>query len=183
MILKSVFAFVFLTIVKLINPSSEDKIVSGKASYYAHKFEGKRTSSGQRYRASERTAAHRTYPFGTLLEVTNRANGAKSLVRVNDRGPHSRSRLLDVSYSAAKDLGLVSSGTAEVSIKVVSLGTGFVPDNEELVDDFVVDNTENKPVSLPSFPTFSNTKHQYMVIVKNPDGTVKVEYSETRPNP
>ncbi len=183
MILKSVFAFVFLAVVKLVNPSSEDKVSSGKASYYAHKFEGKRTSSGQRYRASDYTAAHRSYPFGTLLEVTNRANGAKTLVRVNDRGPHSRSRLLDVSYSAAKDLGLVSAGTADVNIKVVSLGSGFIPNNEDLADDFVVDNSENKPQSLPSFPTFSNTKHQYMVIVKNPDGSVKVEYSETRPNP
>jgi rare lipoprotein A len=183
MIFKSVFTFVFLAVIKLINPSNEDKVISGKASYYARKFEGKRTSSGQRYRASDYTAAHRSYPFGTLLEVTNRANGAKTIVKVNDRGPHSRARLLDVSYSAAKDLGLVSSGTASVSIKVVALGSGVLTNTEELTDDFVVDNSENKPQSLPSFPTFSNTKHQYMVIVKNPDGTVKVEYSETRPNP
>ncbi len=182
MILKSVFAFVFISVLKLINPSNEDKIVSGKASYYAHKFEGRRTSSGQKYRASERTAAHRTYPFGTLLEVTNPRSGAKTLVRVNDRGPHTKSRLLDLSYSAAKDLGLVSSGVAEVSIKVVSLGSGMVADIEALSDDFVVDSTANRAVILPSFPTFSNTKHQYIVIGKNPDGSLKVEYSEVRPN-
>jgi rare lipoprotein A len=149
MILKSVFAFVFISVLKLINPSNEDRIISGKASYYAHKFEGRRTSSGQKYRASERTAAHRTYPFGTLLEVTNPRSGAKTLVRVNDRGPHTKSRLLDLSYSAAKDLGLVSSGVAEVSIKVVSLGSGIVIKDEEIKNQFVLDSTSNTSVSLP----------------------------------
>lgn len=149
MILKSVFAFVFISVLKLINPSNEDRIISGKASYYAHKFEGRRTSSGQKYRASERTAAHRTYPFGTLLEVTNLRNGAKTLVRVNDRGPHTKKRLLDLSYSAAKDLGLVSSGVAVVSIKVVSLGSGIVIKDEEIKNQFVLDSTSNTSVSLP----------------------------------
>lgn len=149
MILKSVFAFVFISVLKLINPSNEDRIISGKASYYAQKFEGRRTSSGQKYRASERTAAHRTYPFGTLLEVTNLRNGAKTLVRVNDRGPHTKKRLLDLSYSAAKDLGLVSSGVAVVSIKVVSLGSGIVIKDEEIKNQFVLDSTSNTSVSLP----------------------------------
>ncbi|MES2520298.1 MAG: septal ring lytic transglycosylase RlpA family protein [Bacteroidota bacterium] len=180
MILKSVFAFVYIAVFNLISPPTEDKIVSGKASYYAHKFEGKRTSSGQRYRGKVRTAAHRTYPFGTLLEVTNRANGSKTIVRVNDRGPHSRSRLLDVSYSAAKDLGLIGSGTAEVSIKVVQLGTGFLADNQD--EELMIEEGEATAQVTPSFPTFSETKHQYMVLVKNADGSVKVEYSDTRPN-
>ena len=161
MILKSVFAFVFISVLKLINPSNEDKIVSGKASYYAHKFEGRRTSSGQKYRASERTAAHRTYPFGTLLEVANPRNGAKTLVRVNDRGPHTKSRLLDLSYSAAKDLGLVSSGVAEVGIKVVSLGSGVLLDVEALSDENLIDSTQNKSTVLPLSQKISNKKRYH----------------------
>ena len=67
MIFKSVLISVSLALIKLINPSSDEKANTGTASFYAKKFEGRRTSSGQRYRSSSHTAAHRTYPFGTLL--------------------------------------------------------------------------------------------------------------------
>jgi rare lipoprotein A (peptidoglycan hydrolase) len=183
MILKNVFAFVFLALVNFFNHPTDDKVISGKASFYAHKFEGKRTSSGQRYRANERTAAHRTYPFGTLLEVTNQTNGSKTIVRVNDRGPHSKSRLLDVSYAAAKDLGLIGSGTAPVSIKVIAMGDGYLPEDESMDKEVILENLENKTPVLPTFPNLSEHKHQYMIVVKQPDGSVKVEYSSTRPNP
>lgn len=93
---------------------------TGIASYYANKFEGRRTANGERYRKKYFTAAHRTLPFGTLLKVTNPKNGRWVVVRVNDRGPHNRKRIIDLSYKAAKHLGMVSgSGLIKVYIEEV----------------------------------------------------------------
>ncbi len=179
MIFKSVCVTVFLAFVKLINPSFDEKSNTGTASFYAKKFEGKRTSSGQRYRATERTAAHRTYPFGTLLEITNRNNGLKTIVRINDRGPHAKTRLIDLSYSAAKDLGLVSSGTANVTLKVISLGkTSDIQDFEDGIEE---EKTEITSISPTFKADFLEKKHQYMNVVKQTDGSAKVVYSDVRP--
>ncbi len=179
MIIKSVFITAFLAISNVTTPPTDDNDATGKASYYAHKFEGRRTSSGQPYRGSERTAAHRTYPFGTLLEVTNRTNGSKTIVRVNDRGPHSKSRVIDLSLAAAKDLGLLSSGTADVNLKVISMGKNT--DNQAFASE--IEDEEEKSV-IPVYPTFKpdflETKHQYMNVVKQADGSVKVVYSDNR---
>ncbi|MEY4538457.1 MAG: hypothetical protein RLZZ306_214 [Bacteroidota bacterium] len=178
MIFKSVYVIVSLALVHLINPSTDDKANTGTASFYAKKFEGRRTSSGQRYRATEHTAAHRSYPFGTLLEITNHQNGLKTTVRVNDRGPHAKTRLIDLSYSAAKDLGLISSGTANVTLKVVSLG--------KLSDIHEIEIEEEKTEALSAsiFPTFksefSEKKHQYMNVVKQADGNSKIVYSDLK---
>ena len=178
MIFKSVYVTVFLALVKLTNPASDDKISSGTASFYAKKFEGRRTSSGQRYRATEHTAAHRTYPFGTLLEITNQDNGLKTIVRINDRGPHAKKRLIDLSYSAAKDLGLISSGTADVTLKVISLGKAN--DLEEYEDKTEEVNTETSSI-FPTFKNdFSDKKYQYMNVEKQADGNSKIVYSDVR---
>lgn len=171
MIFKSVYVNVFLAFVNLICPSSDEKANTGTASFYAKKFEGKRTSSGQPYRATERTAAHRTYPFGTLLEIINHDNGLRTIVRVNDRGPHLKTRLIDLSYSAAKDLGLISSGTANVTLKVISLGRPS-------------DILEEKPeISVPVIssvfmPELLEKKHQYVNLVRQPNGSSVIVYSE-----
>lgn len=90
----------------------------GKASYYADKFEGRPTASGEPYRKGEMTAAHRTLAFGTLLEV-KRADGRSVVVRVNDRGPHVRGRIVDLSRRAAEELGIVREGVVDVEIRVV----------------------------------------------------------------
>ncbi|GAB5520420.1 MAG: hypothetical protein RhofKO_26710 [Rhodothermales bacterium] len=91
----------------------------GKASYYASKFEGRRTANGERYRAGEFTAAHRTLAFGTIVRVTNTLNGHATLVRINDRGPFSRGRIIDVSGKAAKRLDMVRRGVVPVQLAVV----------------------------------------------------------------
>lgn len=88
----------------------------GLASYYS---EGTRTASGERFDARELTAAHPTLPFGTRLRVTNVATGKSVTVRVNDRGPFVRGRVVDVSYSAAESLGMVGHGVAKVKLDVV----------------------------------------------------------------
>lgn len=93
---------------------------TGIASYYANKFEGRRTANGERYRKKYFTAAHRTLPFGTLLKVTNPKNHKWVIVRVNDRGPYNKKRKIDLSYRAAKHLGITrGKGIAKVYIEEV----------------------------------------------------------------
>jgi rare lipoprotein A len=90
----------------------------GAASYYADSLSGNPTASGEPYDKNALTAAHRTLPFDTMVKVTNLDNGKTVVVRINDRGPHSKSRIIDVSGAAAKQLGLIDSGTAKVRIEV-----------------------------------------------------------------
>ena len=92
----------------------------GVASYYAHKYHGKKTSSGERYNMHAMTAAHRTLPFGSQVKVTNLQNDRSVVVRINDRGPFTKGRIIDVSLEAARRLQMVSSGTARVRVESYS---------------------------------------------------------------
>jgi rare lipoprotein A len=87
--------------------------------YYAKKFEGRKTTNGERYRAAKLTAAHKKLPFGTIVKVTNLRNGKTIEVRINDRGPFSKKFELDLSQSAAKTLGIYRLGYAKVEIAYV----------------------------------------------------------------
>lgn len=100
------------------------QVQTGKASYYADKFEGSPTASGEKYRGSKMTAAHKTLPFGTKIRVTNLANNVSVVLEVNDRGPFVEGRILDVSKAAAEKLGFFNQGIAEVKIEVVNAGNG-----------------------------------------------------------
>jgi len=93
-----------------------------KASWYGRDFEGRRTASGQRFDSTAYTAAHPTLAFGTVLRVTNPENGASVLVTVNDRGPFVRGRHIDLSYAAARRLGIVSTGVTAVEVETVRTG-------------------------------------------------------------
>jgi len=92
---------------------------TGTASYYAARFHGRRTASGETFDNRALTAAHRTLPFGSLVRVTNSASGASVVVRINDRGPFTRSRMIDVSRAAAEQLGLIAPGHAMVELALV----------------------------------------------------------------
>jgi rare lipoprotein A len=100
-------------------PSSAGPVTHGMASWYGTKFEGRRTASGERYDMRKLTAAHPTLPFGTLVQVTNVENGRQVVVRINDRGPFGRRRVIDLSYAAARELRMVGPGTAQVELAVV----------------------------------------------------------------
>jgi rare lipoprotein A len=89
----------------------------GLASWYGPRFEGRRTASGERFERGALTAAHRTFPFGTCAEVTNLENGSRVEVRINDRGPHARERLIDVSEGAARRLGMMERGLTRVAVR------------------------------------------------------------------
>ncbi|WPO99238.1 septal ring lytic transglycosylase RlpA family protein [Pseudomonas sp. HR96] len=102
----------------LIDPHGYNE--TGAASFYAARHQGRRTASGERFDQNDLTAAHRRLPFDTRVQVTNLANGRSVVVRINDRGPHTRSRLIDVSRAAAEQLGMIGSGTAQVRVQSLS---------------------------------------------------------------
>ncbi|ERT58601.1 MULTISPECIES: septal ring lytic transglycosylase RlpA family protein [Prevotellaceae] len=89
----------------------------GKATYYSKKATGTRTASGERLHHDSMTCAHRTYPFGTLLKVTNPSNKQEVIVKVTDRGPFTRGRIIDLSWRAAKELGILADGVAMVTVE------------------------------------------------------------------
>jgi len=113
------FCFLFLQ-GKAQNSDSSNEPDSIKktvlATYYHRKFEGRRTTSGAKYRAKKFTAAHRTLPFGTMITVTNPTNGRSVIVKVNDRGPFSKKLAIDLSERAAKQIGIYSKGVARVKL-------------------------------------------------------------------
>ncbi|MGB3753026.1 MAG: septal ring lytic transglycosylase RlpA family protein [Parerythrobacter sp.] len=90
---------------------------SGVASYYGKRFHGRRTANGERFNMNAMTAAHKTLPFGTKLRVTNPRNGESVVVRVNDRGPFTPGRTLDLSRAAASEIGLVRRGHGRVKLE------------------------------------------------------------------
>lgn len=97
-------------------------IQKGKASFYSKKFTGRRTAYGERVDAEALEAAHRTFPPNTLVEVTNLDNQRSVIVRINDRGPFAHGRIIDLTHAAARALGMVSRGVANVSLRVVGKG-------------------------------------------------------------
>ena len=103
------------------SPASIDRrpTETGQASWYGKAHHGQRTASGEPFDMHSLTAAHRTLPFGTIVRVTNLGNGRSVDVRINDRGPFRHGRIIDLSYEAAGRLGIVSTGTARVEIKVI----------------------------------------------------------------
>lgn len=102
----------------LIDPNGYDE--TGTASYYGAKHHGKKTASGEPFNQHAMTAAHRRLPFGTRVQVTNLSNDRSVVVRINDRGPHIRGRLIDLSRQAAEQLGMLRSGTARVRVQALS---------------------------------------------------------------
>ena len=90
---------------------------SGKASYYADNFNGKKTASGATFNNNKLTAAHKTLPFGTVVTVKNKTNGKTVKVTITDRGPFVKGRVIDLTKEAASEIGMLSQGVAEVQLK------------------------------------------------------------------
>ena len=132
----------------------------GKASYYSKKATGARTASGERLHHDSMTCAHRTYPFGTLLKVTNPNNGNSVVVKVTDRGPFGRGRIIDLSYGAAKELGILACGVATVVVEKVGKGVPYL---------------EEDSIRLPQID-FEVVANHYNIIDdwKNRDGVVDI---------
>jgi len=99
--------------------SADVQYITGVSSYYGKKFHGRKTANGETFNMYDLTAAHKTLSFGTLLEVENLANNKTVVVRVNDRGPFVRNRILDLSFAAAEKIDMIQSGTAKIRAKII----------------------------------------------------------------
>lgn len=138
-----------LFLLVLIFPSKNDPVLGttleGKASYYGPKFHGRTTASGETMDKNALTCAHKTLPFGTMIEVENPRNNSRVVVRVNDRGPYSGNRILDISLAAAEKLDMTRKGVINVKATIVGKnGEVFIsrPNTMELIFD------ENQPSPL-----------------------------------
>jgi len=109
--------------------SSKNFKQRGVASWYGSKFHGRRTSSGETYDMLKLTAAHKTLPIPCYVKVTNHENGRELIVKVNDRGPFVKERIIDLSYAAAHKLGMTEKGTAQVSIETINFDSYSRPPN------------------------------------------------------
>lgn len=98
---------------------SRKHVGTGMASYYGKEFYGSRTANGERFNPGGFTAAHRTLAFGSRVAVTHIGNGKEVVVRINDRGPWGKGRIIDISYAAAKQIGMHRSGTARVKLELL----------------------------------------------------------------
>lgn len=98
---------------------SQKHILRGIASYYGPGFQGKKTASGERFDMNDLTAAHKTLPFNTKVRVTNVENNKSVIVRINDRGPFKKGRVIDLSQAAAKKIGLIITGAAKVKLEII----------------------------------------------------------------
>lgn len=109
-------AIYFLSILFLLSSCARKITESGKASFYADKFQGRRTASGAIFRQQRMSAAHKTLPFGTKVKVTNLDNGKSIKVKINDRGPFVAGRIIDLSRKAARKLGMLNAGVVNVKV-------------------------------------------------------------------
>jgi rare lipoprotein A len=125
---------------------------SGIASWYGSDFHGKPTSSGEPFDMYAMTCAHKTYPFGTRLNITNISNNRTVTCLVNDRGPFVDGRDIDLSYAAAKEIGLVGVGVGEVKIAYVGRDTSYVKEVRYQTD------TGTSTIQVGSFKEFTNAK-------------------------
>ena len=132
------------------SPASSE--LKGLASYYAEPYDGRRTASGEIFNSyQELTAAHRTLPFNTVVKVTNEANGRDVSVRINDRGPFVKGRVIDLSYKAAKEIDLVRAGVAPVKLTILKDAGDSVA------------NASRQPQSVVPSPTVPSTLYTIQV--------------------
>jgi rare lipoprotein A len=114
-----VMFLLFLSCARVAYPPSEI-VQTGVASWYGPNFQGKTTSNKEIYNMNDLTAAHKSLPFGTYVMVTNLNNGKSVTVRINDRGPFVKGRIIDLSYAAAKAIDMIDTGTAPVKLEILT---------------------------------------------------------------
>ncbi len=114
---KQIQLYSFILLSLIISSCGSVVKQTGQASWYGNEYDGRKTASGEVFHQNRLTAAHKTLPFGTRLKVKNLTNGKTVKVRVNDRGPFVKGRILDLSKGAAKKINMINQGVAEVEIK------------------------------------------------------------------
>lgn len=102
------------------SPDGERHEMRGQASWYGEPFHGRQTASGETFNMNAHTAAHKTLPFGTMVRVRTTEDRRTVVVRITDRGPFTRGRVIDLSYAAARDLGMIQAGVVDVELEVIN---------------------------------------------------------------
>lgn len=165
--------------------SSKNYVERGTASWYGTKFHHHKTSSGEEYDMLGMTAAHKSLPLPTYVEVTNLENGKRVIVKVNDRGPFSGSRIIDLSYAAAKKLGMIQRGTAKVEIRAInpvtepSFSKAIYYAKNKIHSLHLAKNTKNIYLQVGAFQNKSNAlklQTQLLAVVSSP---IKITRSPT----
>jgi len=169
MISASILISFIVTMFSLTAFSQDEQI--GFSSWYGPKFHGKQTASGELYDKTKYTAAHRTLPFGTMVKVTYLKTNKSILVRVNDRGPFIKGRIIDISEAAAREIGLVNDGVGKIKLEIVN--KGYEAPNPTLYDEkpTVTENeTVTKDNDTEKTPDLENPEKP-----TEPDNKTKIE--------
>lgn len=135
----------------------------GKATYYSRRATGSRTASGEALHHDSMTCAHKTHPMGTMLKVEHKKSGRSVIVRVNDRGPYGRGRIIDLSYGAAQKLGIISAGVADVVVSVYD--SSAAPSSHDIQDDVI--ESSRLELAIPDeeeHPKWRNQEHSIYTI-------------------
>ncbi len=163
------------------SPEFEKKYVEkGIASWYGDEFEGRPTASGEIFDPDGMTAAHKTLPFGTIVKVTNLDNGKEAELKINDRGPFVKGRIIDCSKRGAKELGFFGKGTAKVKIEVEKEGKGR--SGESPTD--VIDGDKNKildgtfTIQVGAFKEVDNARKLKEILLKKFGGAYVAKFKE-----
>ena len=155
-------AFLFFIFPGILFSQPDSSSANGKASYYHDKFQGRETSNGEEYDQHDFTAAHRTLPFNTIVYVKNKKNNRSAVVRINDRGPFKKSRIIDLTRSAAKKLDMIPFGVVPVKIQALTYLDQF-PISDSLLKDNDVWDCHIQKVVLKDTTIFiwqtKNLKH------------------------
>ncbi|OYX86756.1 MAG: hypothetical protein B7Y75_03040 [Azorhizobium sp. 35-67-5] len=165
----------------LAPPALADTDQTGVASYY---WQGKGTASGERFNANAMTAAHRSLPFNTKVQVTNLRNGRSVVVRINDRGPFIRGRIIDVSKAAAGELGFKGHGLTKVSIKVIGRDTEIAsatPDTSDKTSEKATKRTQVAAVAENQATAEATPDNGGWTLVPSP--SARTEAPESSPTP
>ena len=143
-------------------PLHAQGVQRGKATFYSRKATGSRTANGERLHHDSLTCAHRTFPFGTMLHVYNPANGRSVIVRVTDRGPFVRGRIIDLSWRAAKELDIISQGVAMVVVqKASTIVVPFKPDEEIEIPELELETNSGAPPLVPFWKELKEKQAAY----------------------
>ena len=158
MCIKNKIALVAIFLIIGFTPLQSQEQQQGKASFYAKSFAGRRTASGERMHNDSLTCAHRTYPFGTMLRVLNPVNGKSVIVRVTDRGPFVRGRIIDLSWRAAKELDIISQGVATVFVqRYTDIIVPFLPEDEIEIPDLELETNDGGSGVTPFWQEIKKT--------------------------
>lgn len=154
---KGYFIIALLTTLSL-SPCLAQKHQHGKASFYSKRATGARSASGQKIHHDSLVCAHRFFPFGTKLKVTNMSNGKSVVVKVIDRGPFGRGRIIDISWAAAKAIGMIAQGVASVKVERLDNPVPYRPEDDKLPRiDFEMAESDFK--DYPKWKKERDTKH------------------------